>query len=144
MTCDVEKKREKKKKKEKKMTPTPTPTPRFTDPRVWVPFFTLAYIDERICCNPGCFSAGKCMANCAAARICLAESCIANSVWEKPKQRRQSQFMSPTAGERARQLAAGETNRLAHHQNLEVKSFYSDPARRNVGVFLLKWNVSLT
>ena len=43
-----------------------------------------------------------------------------------------------TAAERARQLAAGETNRLAHHQNLEVKSFYSDPAPRNVGFFLLK------
>ena len=37
--------------------------------------------------------------------------------------------MWPTAGETARRQAAGETNWLVHHQNLEVNSFYSDPAR---------------
>ena len=47
-------------------------------------------------------------------------------------------------GERSIRLAAVETNWLAHHQNFEVKSFYSDPARRNVGFFLLKSKVSLT
>ena len=32
-----------------------------------------------MCCNPGCFLAGKCMANCAAGRVCSVGSCIAKS-----------------------------------------------------------------
>ena len=48
------------------------------------------------------------------------------------------QFMRPTAEKRARRLVMGETNRLAHHQNLEVKSFSSVLVLRNVGFFLLK------
>ena len=99
--------------------------------------------------QPGFFSAGNCMANCAAVCVCLAGSCNANCVKKKTKNdfeddKIQSQFMWPTAGERARRLVAGETNRLTHHQNVEVKSFYSDTARRNVAFLLLEWNVSLT
>ena len=45
--------------------------------------FILAYIDERMCCNPGCFSEGKFMANRAAGCVCLAGSCIANCVEKK-------------------------------------------------------------
>ena len=60
------------------------------------------------------------------------------TAFEKKDDKKQSQLMGPTAGERERRLAAGETNRLAHHQNLEVKSFYSDPAGQNVGFLLLK------
>ena len=37
------------------------------------------------------------------------------------------------SGRKNNTTSGGRNKLLAHHQNLEVKSFYSDPARRNVG-----------
>ena len=48
--------------------------PRVAAQGLSVSFHIGLHIDERMCCNPGCFSAGKCMANCAAGRVCLAGS----------------------------------------------------------------------
>ena len=77
--------------------------------------FTLAYINERMRCNPGCFSAGKCMSNCAAGRVCLAGSCIANCVCEKKKTKKnnfddgkiQSQFLCVTNSRRKSKATSG-------------------------------------